>query len=230
MFGNTFETDLLKLIFQNIDAALVGDAGGLRGSVVAGSLYVSLHTADPGEAGTQATSEVVYTGYARVAVVRSAGGWTVAANQVSNTAAIVFGERTDVGSADVQWVGVGTDAAGAGKMLARFPIGAAAVGKEFTAAASTDLFRVPGHTLVVDDRVVMSPKPESTFPGGVTEGTVYWVTIVATDDITLSLTQAGASIDVTTNGSGVMSKMGPVTVSQGTAPQILASQLIGQLD
>jgi hypothetical protein len=30
-----------------VDVALIGDAGGLRGSVAAGSLYVSLHTANP---------------------------------------------------------------------------------------------------------------------------------------------------------------------------------------
>lgn len=37
--GNTFENDLLLLIFNNTDAALIGDATGLRGSSTAGSLY-----------------------------------------------------------------------------------------------------------------------------------------------------------------------------------------------
>ena len=41
------------------------------GSSVAGSLYVSLHTADPGVGGGQNTNEATYSGYARVAV---AGG------------------------------------------------------------------------------------------------------------------------------------------------------------
>ena len=54
---NTWENDLLKLVFQNTSASLIGDATGLVGSGVAGSLYVSLHTADPGEAGDQTTSE-----------------------------------------------------------------------------------------------------------------------------------------------------------------------------
>ena len=40
-------TDLLELIFQNLDCANIGDATGLRGSITAGSLYVSLHTANP---------------------------------------------------------------------------------------------------------------------------------------------------------------------------------------
>ena len=42
-----FPEELLKLILQNVDVTLIGDAGGLRGSVAAGSLYVSLHTANP---------------------------------------------------------------------------------------------------------------------------------------------------------------------------------------
>jgi hypothetical protein len=68
--------NLLKLVFTNTTWANVGDATGLVGSSVAGSLYVSLHTASPA-AGDQTTSETSYTGYARVAVARSGAGWTV---------------------------------------------------------------------------------------------------------------------------------------------------------
>lgn len=46
---NSFETALMQHIYQNADIALIGDATGLRGATTAGSLYVSLHTADPGE-------------------------------------------------------------------------------------------------------------------------------------------------------------------------------------
>ena len=88
--SNAFENALLLLIFNNTNIANLGDATGVQGSAVAGSLYLSLHTADPGEAGDQATSEATFAGYARVAVARSAGGWTIAGNAVSNTAAIPF--------------------------------------------------------------------------------------------------------------------------------------------
>jgi hypothetical protein len=113
---NTFENDLLLLIFNNTDIALIGDAAGIQNSAAAGSLHVSLHTADPGEAGAQNTTEVSYTGYARVAVARTAGGWTVTGNSVSPTAAINFGQCT-AGSATATHFGVGTDASGAGKLL-----------------------------------------------------------------------------------------------------------------
>jgi hypothetical protein len=114
--SNAMENGMLLLFFNNTDFAGIGDAGGLQNSAAAGSLYVSLHTADPGEAGNQTTSEANYTGYARVAVARSGAGWTVAANAVSNTAAVTFGPCT-VGSNTVTYFGVGTDSSGAGTLL-----------------------------------------------------------------------------------------------------------------
>lgn len=114
--SNTFETDLLNLIFVNTDITLIGDAAGLQNSATAGSLYVSLHTADPDEAGTQATNETAYTNYARVAVARTVGGWTVSGNTVSNAALVQFAQ-CGVTGATLTHFGVGTDASGAGKLL-----------------------------------------------------------------------------------------------------------------
>lgn len=114
--SNASETNFLNLLFNNADWANVGDAAGLQNSATAGSFYVALHTADPGDAGTQSTSEASYTGYARVAVARSAGGWTVSGNQVSNTATVQFGECT-AGSAVVTHFSVGLLSAGAGDIL-----------------------------------------------------------------------------------------------------------------
>ena len=79
--GTDFETaflqNVLKLYFQNVDHASIGDAAGLQNSAADGNIYVSLHTADPA-GGNQTTSEATYTGYARVAVARTAVAWTVA--------------------------------------------------------------------------------------------------------------------------------------------------------
>lgn len=90
--SNQWISDLLKLYFQNIATAGIGDAGGLLPSAVAGSVFVALHTANPGAGGTQDASEATYTGYARQGVVRSAGGWTVSGSpaQVANAAAVNF--------------------------------------------------------------------------------------------------------------------------------------------
>lgn len=115
---DTLENGLLALLFNNTAFAGLGDAAGLLGSAVAGSFYVSLHTADPGEGGNQATSEVAYGGYARVPVARTAGGWTVTGNIVSNTASVQFPACTS-GSATITHIGVGAAASGSGKLLWR---------------------------------------------------------------------------------------------------------------
>ena len=114
--SDTWETGLLNLVFKNTDFTLVGDAGGLRGSATAGVLYVSLHTADPGETGTQSTNEISYTGYARVGVTRGAG-WTVTNNSVSPAATISFGAMAGGTGGTVTHWGFGTDSSGAGKLL-----------------------------------------------------------------------------------------------------------------
>jgi lysophospholipase L1-like esterase len=113
---NTWETGLLDLVFTNVDFSNVGDATGLRGSSTAGSLYFSLHTADPGEAGDQTTNEIAYTSYARVAVARSTSGWTVTGNAVALDAAVVFPAGTG-GSGTATHFGIGTASSGAGKLL-----------------------------------------------------------------------------------------------------------------
>lgn len=114
--SNSLENSLLLLIFNNTNIANVGDATGLRASSTAGNLYVSLHTADPGEAGDQSTSEATYTSYARVAVARSGAGWTVIGNSVSPAADISFPAGTG-GSGTVTHFGIGTASSGAGVLL-----------------------------------------------------------------------------------------------------------------
>lgn len=113
---NAFENSLLLLIFNNTDIANIGDAAGLQNSATAGSLYVSLHTTDPGEAGDQSTNEIAYTSYARVAVARSGAGWTVTGNSVSPAATISFPAGTG-GSGTATHFGVGTSSSGAGVLL-----------------------------------------------------------------------------------------------------------------
>jgi len=112
--GNTFENDVLKLIFNATAIANIADNAA---SSPLANLYVSLHTADPGEAGDQTTSETAYTGYARVAVARTAGGWTVTANSVSPNANIDFGQCSASPGAAITHAAVGTASSGAGKVL-----------------------------------------------------------------------------------------------------------------
>lgn len=121
---NAFETALLALYFNNTDHANVGDAAGLQNSAAAGSFYISLHTADPGETGTQTTSETAYTGYARLAVARSGAGWTVSGNTASNAAVLTFGTCTASPGSPLTHFGIGSDVSGVGNLFFSGALGA----------------------------------------------------------------------------------------------------------
>jgi hypothetical protein len=72
--GGTTETAILQLIFNATAWANYADNAASSPQT---NIAVALHTADPGTGGTQSTSEVAYTSYARASVARTTGGWTV---------------------------------------------------------------------------------------------------------------------------------------------------------
>lgn len=112
---NATENGLLSLMFENANFANVGDATGLRGSTTAGVFYISLHTANPNETGSQNTTEAAYTSYARVSVARSTAGWTVASGVADNDAPITFPAATGGGETETHF-GIGSDSSGAGNL------------------------------------------------------------------------------------------------------------------
>lgn len=111
--GDTWENDFLKLTFNATAIANIADNAATSPLT---QLFVALHTADPGETGTQSTNEISYTGYARVGVNRNSGGWTVTANSVSPAADITFGACT-AGSGTATHFSVGVASSGATKVL-----------------------------------------------------------------------------------------------------------------
>lgn len=115
-FSSTFANDLVKLIFNGTPIANLADNASASPLT---ALYLRLHTADPGAAGTQATNEISYTGYAGVALTRNSSGWVVTANSASPIANVDFGKMTAGAGGTVTHVTVGTAASGAGKVLVR---------------------------------------------------------------------------------------------------------------
>jgi hypothetical protein len=109
-FSNTTENDILQLLFNKV--ALSWDANN--------TVYVALHTADPGEAGVQTTSECAYGSYDRVAVTRNgSGGWTVTGNAITNAALIQFPQCTS-STETVTHVSIGlTDLPTGGQIIAK---------------------------------------------------------------------------------------------------------------
>lgn len=108
-----YANNLLKLIMNATAYANVADNAATSPLT---NLYVSLHTATPGSGGSQTTNEAAYTGYARVAVARTSGGWTVTTNSVSPAATIAFPAAT-AGSETETFFGIGTASSGAGNLL-----------------------------------------------------------------------------------------------------------------
>ena len=83
------EDSILNLLFRAVTWAAYASAVGTETNI-----GIALHTADPGDAGTAATSEMTtgaYTGYTRVNVPRTTGGWSASSGgSISPAANIDF--------------------------------------------------------------------------------------------------------------------------------------------
>lgn len=116
-FSDTTETAILALIFN---ATAWGNYADNAASTPQTNIAVGLHTADPADAGTMATSEVTYTSYARASVARTSGGFTVsgtAPTQVVPVATISFAAGTG-GSGTVTNFSYGKTGGGAAAIIA----------------------------------------------------------------------------------------------------------------
>lgn len=111
--SNALETAILALLYNATTFNGIAENDTTSPNT---DIYVALHTADPGEAGTQSTSEAAYTSYARVAVVRTSSGWTVSGNQVVNAALVQFPQCSG-GSESITHVSTGLASSGANTIL-----------------------------------------------------------------------------------------------------------------
>ena len=110
--------------------ALFNGTGGITGLFLPDTsgaefadLYISLHTTDPGPGGNQATAELSYTPYARVAVARLTGGFTVSsAGILYPTSNLSFPTVTSGAAATAAFMGIGTLSTGGGVLLYSGPI------------------------------------------------------------------------------------------------------------
>lgn len=226
-FNNAAEAAILQLLFNATNWTNIAD--NTVTSPLA-NLFVALHNADPGEAGTQTTNETAYTNYARVSVARTSGGFTVSGTdptQVVNAATITFPTCGVTGDTITHW-SVGSLTSGAGVIYISGPVGpTAGPTLAFTCtSASPGSMTVPGSAFSVNDRVSMYHSPVATLPTGFTEGTVYFVGTVSGIAITLSTTTAnGTPVNTSSVGSGYVVKQSPLVVGNGVAPTFAASAL-----
>lgn len=85
--SNTTETAILKITFQAVAWANYADNAA---STPQTNIGLSLHTADPGDAGDASTSEIGYTSYTRVNKTRDATNWPETSGSISPNATISF--------------------------------------------------------------------------------------------------------------------------------------------
>ena len=107
--SNATGNDLMKFLFNLVAMPAYGS-----------TLYLSLHTSDPGEGGDQTSNEVTvleYQGYTRVGVSRDAAGWDVVGNQAANKTLVQFPECTGGTGATVTHIAIGEAASGVGQIL-----------------------------------------------------------------------------------------------------------------
>jgi len=205
MQNNAAKQAVLQLIFNGTAYANVADNAA---SSPLTNLYGALHTAWPGRTGSQSTSEASYTNYARVAIPRTSGGFTVAADgTITLTSSRSFPASSATGNNQYcPFFSIGNASSGASQIQAMGCIlksGTAA--QPVTVATSGNLFTAYAHGAVTDDRVCFFKVGNSALPTGVTEGTVYWVRAGYTSDtFTVSATQGGASITVSANGAATL--------------------------
>ena len=104
--SNTTENDTLDAILRAVDPSWRSNA----------SRYITLHTADPGEAGSEITSECAYGSYARQTVTASTGFSAASGGSSANTGLIQFPTCTS-GSETITHVSIVTTTSGAGQIL-----------------------------------------------------------------------------------------------------------------
>ena len=104
-FSNAAESAINNYIFVGTDVSWNANT----------DLFLCLHTADPGEAGSAVTNEAAYGGYARVTMTR-ASDFTVSGATVENANIEQFPVCTS-GSATCTHVSIVTSSSGAGTII-----------------------------------------------------------------------------------------------------------------
>lgn len=108
-----FANQILALLLEATPIANIADNAAAAPIT---QFYISLHTASPGIAGSQDTSETAYTGYSRQTIARSSAGWTVASASDTNDSDITFPICSGSPGADITHIGIGLSSSGAGTL------------------------------------------------------------------------------------------------------------------
>lgn len=120
--SSAMEAAYLDLVFFGTPIANIADNAAVSPLT---SLYVALHSSDPGNAGNQTTNELTvgqYDTYARVAVARSGAGWVRTGSVISPVSAIVFAVPTGGTGVIATHMSIGVAISGAGLIIISGPL------------------------------------------------------------------------------------------------------------
>lgn len=186
------------------------------------TVYLSLHTADPGITGA---SEVTGGSYARQAIAFGAP----TAGVGTNSGTIDFASMPIVAAPGVVAFGIWDDPT-AGNLL--WTGWAGSVIGSFTGAATGDLITAVGHGRSAGDAVVFEARDGAALPAGITSGTLYYVIAsgLVTDAFKISTTSGGSALDITANGEGVVYFAQPkIVANAGDTFEVATSQITAKL-
>jgi hypothetical protein len=114
--STAFDTAVLQMIFNGSTPSIGTTIFANPATTPATVLYCALHTADPTITGSQASSEIAYTGYVRLSVVRTSSGFTITGASVSPTSDLTFAACTG-GTGTANYASFGTSSTGATPFL-----------------------------------------------------------------------------------------------------------------
>lgn len=163
--------------------------------------FASLHSAFPGNTGA---SEITggSPAYARKAITWNAAGGGTKSNATNPTFDVA-------GALTIAWLGLWSLVT-AGVFYGAFPLGSGPT-QPVESDAVADTLTAENHALVNGTKVVILHTGAFAIPGGLTEGTVYFVVGSTTDTFQLSLTSGGSAIDITTDTVALVCTIIPET-------------------
>ncbi|MEU8279558.1 hypothetical protein ACFYOK_29420 [Microbispora bryophytorum] len=207
------------------DTAKNAALDALDESATAGIKYIGVHTVtDPGTGTTANTGEASggSPAYARVAVTWGAS----ASGQKTNTSALTIdvpaGSYAFLTLWNAQTLNSGT------QYLGHLPLNGTVKGVATvdSSGVTSDAIQSAGHGLADNDRVMLFNVFSESLPGGLTEGTIYYVVSSTTDTFKVSATSGGSAVNLSSQGEMYFQKVIPETFNAQGQITVAAGALV----
>jgi len=202
---------ILKAVFQR-DVAQTGLPFADLGITVGAStnLKIALHTGVVAVGDAQTVNEVAtanWPAYARLSFANTSTNWAFTSpNQIDNNVAMAYAANNGAGAVVVKWASIGTGTSD--RVMFRVPLSLQTPRPFSLLVDANDTIQCYEHGFTGAMEVMFYDLEGSTLPGGITDGTLYYVktSSVGTHDfqIVTASDGTGTAIALATAGTGVM--------------------------